>query len=364
MRSTYLGVGAAVLAFMTAIASCSSDETANPSGTTTPDGSADGTITPTDAPTGGDGTTTLPDLTNGPIDPDVAARAAVVLASCIAERGADNVLEEIYARVRNAKEGDYAALARCIDQRRNGCQAIVDCAGTVADLTGPCSQSCIGNVLEGCDDQLKVRTDCTRFGETCRTTMPDAGLTVYTCARPTALECTIDTPRRCSNDGRVVSCGGYFEREGPVCADYGLICNGQQCAGTESGCQSVFASGTEIVFEAKSCEGTKLVACAGGGITKLDCGLLVTGSTCQAGDAAASGVGASAYCGLGTACAPGFSPPGVCDGDSVTVCNGGRLDKVDCKALGFSRCVPYAKYAFCGPSLKEDALGAQDAGGG
>jgi hypothetical protein len=357
-----LAIASSSLCFLLAHAGCGTDDAGAPPGTASGDASASDGTANLDATTAGDGNVHVPG-TSGPIDPDAAARAALVLASCITERGADSVLEQIYARVRSRTVDDYGAWVTCIDQKRNGCQAIRDCMGVQADLTGPCSDSCMGNVSVGCDDQLKVGVDCAFYGDICHAGTTSGGGSTATCAPADGVACdTSSFTRRCSAGDRVISCSNRFERMGPSCSAYGLTCNGNQCAGTEGACQAVSGSATQIIFEAQSCEGTRLVACAGGGLTKLDCGLLVTGATCQAGDAAGGGVAAPAFCGLATQCVPGVAPAIACEGDSVTMCNGGRIDKIDCKTMGFSTCVAVGSYAFCGPSLKTEALAAQDGG--
>ncbi len=350
MRRSPLGLGFVVasssLWFVFAHVACGSDET--PPATPTQDAAVADVTTGSDARTRSDSSTQVP-TNEGPLDPDAAARAALVLASCITERGADSVLEQIYARVRSRTPDDYRAWVTCIDEKRNGCQAITDCMGVSADLTGPCADSCMGDVSVGCDDQLKVHVDCAFYGEICHAS-------TASCAPADAVACDSSTfARRCSPDGRVISCSSGFEHAGPKCADYGLTCNGEQCAGTEGACQAVSGSATQIVFEAKSCDGTRLVACAGGGLTRLDCGLLVNGATCQPGTD--GGLGPQAYCGLANQCVPGTAPTLGCSGDSVTMCNGGRIDTIDCKTMGFSSCMAVGSYAFCAPSLKADAFG-------
>lgn len=338
---------------------CGEDSTpgaTNPNGVD--GGGTDGSTNETGPVTPSDGSVIVP--TGGPIDPTVAAQAAVVLASCITEFEAESVLEQIYSRIRDGFS-DYRGIANCIASRKNGCQAITDCTGVSADLTGPCEDSCIGNVAEGCDDQFKARVDCTlQGGRICTTTTTGS----TGCILPGALPCdsSSQSSSRCGPDNRPITCSLQHEEPGPDCAKYGLTCSAAraQCAGTEGACSSVYGGGSQIVYEGKSCVGPKLSACVGDGLTTLDCETLVVGSTCQS-----LGVdgGTMAYCGLGTQCKPGDPYQGACDGDSVVVCNGGRIDNVDCKALGFTGCMSSGKYAFCSPSLKATALAMQGDGG-
>jgi hypothetical protein len=299
----------------------------------------------------------------GAVDPDAAAQAAVVLASCVADDTADGVLKDFYSRVFTI---DYRNFVACIVSRKNGCQAIADCFHAQADLTGPCEDRCDGNVAEGCDGRLKYRSDCAFHGLACRTNTRGA----TTCAEPDASACdNADAGSRCSADGRPISCVEGFESKGPRCADFGVACSGGRCSGTEGACPAGSLSATKITFEGKGCSGSELKACVGGGLTTLDCGKLGVGASCQT---LAHDGGARSYCGFGTACDPGIpSQPGVpasptCDGDNVVVCNGGRVDRVDCKALGFTGCIAFPQalrpHALCTPSLKADAFAMHDGG--
>lgn len=334
-----------------AASSCGSDDTTEAT-TNVADGGQEATSSEAGPIVRGDGS--VPPPTTGPISPDVAARAAVVLSSCIAEFEAESVLDQMYSRIQK-DSNDYRGIATCIDSRRNGCAAIAECTGVHADLTGPCERRCDGTVAEGCDDEFKARIECPYFGRVC--TVGPTGQ--VGCTLPGAPTCVPGSPGRCGADGRPITCRDEHEDRGPDCAARGLTCNDGQCEGTEGACQAVSGSGVQIIYEAKSCNGPMLSACVGGGMATLDCGTLIVSATCQT---RALDGGTQSYCGLGSECKPGDPAQATCDGDSVVVCNGGRIDRVDCKALGFTGCVSSKTYAFCAPSLKASALAMQDGG--
>jgi hypothetical protein len=121
----------------------------------------------------------------------------------------------------------------------------------------------------------------------------------------------------------------------------------------------VSGGGSQVIYEPVSCNGAKLTACVGNGLTTFDCGKHIVGATCQT--MPVDG-GAKSYCGLAADCKPGDPAQATCDGDNVVVCNGGRIDRVDCKSLGFGGCIASKTYAFCTPSLKATALAMQDGG--
>jgi hypothetical protein len=352
MRRWGIGLGSLVVATLGLAAACGEETNERP-----PAGADAGM---TEAAALNDGAASdrgpVPPPTNGPIDPAVAARAAVVLASCFTEFEAESVLDQMYSRKRLGLS-DYRGLATCIDSRRNGCAAITDCTGVVSELTGPCERRCDGTVAEACDDQLKTRVDCSFNGRTC--TKGEKG--AVGCTELAALACDPASPtaRRCGADGRPITCRAEREEHGPSCADLGMTCVDDQCAGGEGSCQAVSNSGDQVVYEAVSCNGTKLTACVGNGLTTFDCSKHITGATCQA--LAVDG-GTKSYCGLAAECKPGDPAQAACDGDNVVVCNGGRIDRVDCKSLGFTGCVASKTYAFCTPSLKATALAMQDGG--
>ena len=91
-----------------------------------------------------------------------------------------------------------------------------------------------------------------------------------------------------------------------------------------------------------SCNGAKLLACMNGFEQEVDCATLVSGFTCQTS-------GMKSFCGIAGECDPTAGVAATCEGDNVVVCNGGRIDKVDCKSLGFTGC--NAKYGTCSPSI-------------
>ena len=80
-----------------------------------------------------------------------------------------------------------------------------------------------------------------------------------------------------------------------------------------------------------------------GGLHEIDCSEVGAGFSCQT-------FGTSAFCGLAAECDPssGAVSDATCEGDQLVFCNAGRLDKLDCKSLGFSGC--NASWGVCSPS--------------
>ncbi len=144
--------------------------------------------------------------------------------------------------------------------------------------------------------------------------------------RPQALEtapCTDATPARCYN-GRLQRCvGGAFVHT--LDCDTSLT----TCDATSSECVGL---GGACTGDVDRCDGTRIQQCRGGHLHSNDCGFLVPGSTCQT-------VGGHSFCGSATMCDPTTSPPGgTCEGNTLVLCVGGALARVDCVSAGFLAC--------------------------
>jgi len=297
-----------------------------------------------------------PPVSAGPLDPAKAARAAVIISSCYGEFEPESSLYQMYSRRHAAGDlSDYRGFVECIDSKHNGCQAVADCIGIVRDFSGPCADRCDGNTLEACDDSVKVRVDCTKLGRTCKLTTSNGAR----CVRADALDCPDASLSACGDDGRPKYCQYEQVTDGVECSKYGLTCAAGHCVGNEGACQAGSQSSSHVTYEGKACDGQRLKACAGGGLVTLDCGSMVAGATCQ--NRQADG-GPSTFCGFAVECNPDDPVKAQCEGDNVTVCNGGRIDRVDCKALGFTGCQASRSYAFCIPSFKGQAWVLTDGG--
>jgi hypothetical protein len=296
---------------------------------------------------GGSGGVTQPDP-DGPKDPDVALRAAVILGSCLPDDGVNRILQRIYSR-----RGDLAGFlpsdyTECISSHANGCAALEACFGiTVKRATAPCDATCNGAVLHACGDGLEYEANCSKIGLACsaeeRTCVPATG-------PGPGPACDFSTFTPSCQDGAPLFCNDY-ETRGPVCADYGLVCGTPPfgdvaCLGTGPSCTPGVVSVQEIHYdEGIACNAEKLRACINGGEQEVDCATLVKGFTCQTS-------GTASFCGLAGACDPTAGADATCEGDSVVVCNAGRIDKVDCKSVGFTGC--NATWGTCSPSIYDD----------
>ena len=281
------------------------------------------------------------------LDPDAIARAAVVLGSCGPDDRPTGYASSLYEARVEAKRRDRCLLnaVPCLASHGGGCDAVVDCLATEIDLLGPCAPACNGTVAVGCDDQLRFRQDCAKWGATCSAgECEDSAPATPACSHSSFQS-------RCDN-GAPVICSGDFEESGPRCADYqGLECADtgygvMACVGTGSQCQPAMTNSMNIIVDdGLACVGTSLDACVNGKRHVLDCNALMPGLTCQT----VSGEQPPAFCGIASECVPEAEYwKETCDGDSVVFCNAGRIEKVDCKSLGFSGCL--AGKGVCVPS--------------
>ncbi len=317
MRVIASSVLALALIYLPACSTESSTGTAGSSGS----GGAGVSVTPPDPP--------------GPKDPSDALKMAIFIGSCTSAGAIDAVLGDLYDR----KEGDsYRQTAydvtSCFADKTNGCGAVKECVGiSFEPAPVPCTFGCIENtdIYRGCPDIISYLTDCSQLGYTCSPI-------VNTCVKePLAPECDKATFMASCADGAPLVCSSGREEPGPICADYGLVCSdhasyGKACVGGGPACNGVIVSQNTVDFgDGIACDGASLRACVNGFEHTVDCSKLGEGFTCQTTPTAS-------FCGLAAECDPGLPQTTECEGDSVVVCNAGRIEKVDCKTLGFTGC--------------------------
>ncbi|MFO0664432.1 MAG: hypothetical protein U0174_10800 [Polyangiaceae bacterium] len=284
-----------------------------------------------------------------PRDPALAARAAAFIGSCLPDDGVNAWLSRIYMDVDTSRVLGGANIdPKCFSNKTNGCAAVKECLGISTTLEGPCAPGCAGSVHSSCDDRLKVFIDCSNMGLACDSKEG--------CVQKDAAKCDPETFKGACKSGVALNCdyGTGATHLGANCAANGLACRPgtaedgfARCAGTGPECSTNFYSGSIDYSQGLRCNGTKLTACVNGAEGEVDCSQLGSGFTCQSGD--------SPHCGLGSACIIGGRKDeggATCEGTSLVVCNGGRIDKVDCVALGFTGCanVGYMGGAACTPN--------------
>jgi hypothetical protein len=280
----------------------------------------------------------------GPLDPSAAARAALLLASCLAPGGGGQGVDALLADLYGRRSGDAAQdvernAVPCLAGKTNGCQGVTECTGVTVDTVDACTPGCAGTVATACDGSQRTRTDCARAGARC--VFAEGLATCTTQASPACTEASF-VPS-CDN-GRPVYCSGGTRHEGPLCADFDADCgtppedNEYACYGRGAECASTVAVG-QIQYVGISCDSsTTLEACLNAGTTSVDCTKLGVGFKCET-----DGVQAF-FCGMAGECVP-TSARSSCDGSKVVLCNAGHVESIDCSPLGFKscsmgRCVP------------------------
>jgi hypothetical protein len=231
--------------------------------------------------------------------------------------------------------------ADCLVNAKCGCGALAACLGFVTSrIDAGCPTGCEGNVFSMCgtsnDTQgLRISIDCSTAGLTCDP------LGMCQEVPTTACDPTTFVPS-CGDDGRSQICrskgAGDALFKGPVCETLGLLCSDGVCVGQGAACTGGYPGAEgQTYLEGTACSGTSLVACVGGRTQTFDCTRIAPGFSCQS-------VSGTYFCGLASECVPGNLPPGrsgtpnSCDGTQVVLCNAGRIDRVDCRALGFEGC--------------------------
>jgi hypothetical protein len=282
----------------------------------------------------------------GMAGPSDKLRAAIFVGSCIPDDGIGQWLAEFHTEKSDDPLQNYPVEnVSCFKDKANGCQAVQDCLGaTFEPAAAACAPMCNGNVFTVCADGVKITADCAKFGGTCSTTEQNCVI------EPLGPTCDSSTFMDGCQNGAPLVCTDR-ETKGPDCAKYGLTCGegglgGVACIGSGPMCNVQGTSSLSINFdEGIACNGAKLRACVNGFEHELDCATLGTGFTCQTG---ASG----SFCGLAAECEPGADA--TCEGNSVVVCNAGKIEKVDCTTLGFTGC--NAMFGTCSPSIFDQAM--------
>jgi hypothetical protein len=121
---------------------------------------------------------------------------------------------------------------------------------------------------------------------------------------------------------------------GPRCSSFGLECRQENfdawCVGTGASCVADSFPYFDVHYQGQACNGARLSACVRGGLAELDCGLFGPEFSCQSS-------GGAFFCGSGSECDP-MTHVKSCEGTNVVFCNAGTLTRVDCTALGFTGC--------------------------
>jgi hypothetical protein len=277
------------------------------------------------------------------------ARAAAVAGSCMPDDGINRNLARFWDPL--AAPNFFAQLrpqARCLATAGGGCAAVRTCLGYQLTVDGPaCTTSCAGKVLTLCDEDggrnLRLTIDCGKVGLSCD---PQSF-----CTDGPSAACTSDTFAPACSAGRGSLCDDGRTARTARCEDLPLTCEAGQCKGTGAACKGgePGAEG-QVHLDGLACDGTHLRACVGGKEQVIDCAAQGEGQgfSCQT-------VSGQFFCGLAAECVPSESSSGTvtCDGSTVVICNAGRIQRVDCTALGFTGCeVDLAKGHYgCIPGL-------------
>lgn len=264
------------------------------------------------------------------LDADWVARAAAVIGSCMPDDGVARSATHTWLAHLAAPRTYFRSSAQleCLANASCGCDAIEHCLGwTYAQAPANCVGRCEADVFTGCGDEVQVTVDCSRYGLTCDQ--------AANCVAEAAAPCDGSESATCSADGEVLFCDDDFMRRAP-CQSLGFSCVDGKCTGGGPACAEPASGLSELVdLKGTACAGATLTACIGGGRAEVDCTTYGPGFTCQS-------VDGSFFCGLAAECVPAANQasaqPASCDGNRLRFCSAGRLETLDCLALGFSGC--------------------------
>jgi hypothetical protein len=229
-------------------------------------------------------------------------------------------LQQIYGR-----GGLTASYIACLGAGTAGCSDLATCMG-MSFGSGYCTtytSSCAGNIETSCNPgppSYSFIVDCKKaYGATCMTHPTVPGITL--CSK--GKTCSGTSSYYCSGN-QWVTCLAGIESIVLDCAWAGAVCRNNTCTGPGGPCTGAKST----------CDGPDTIAyCINGYRLRVKCSPLGTGFSCK--PSAVTG----ARCQQGTACDPDTaSGTETCTGSMLNVCNAGKKEQVDCKALGFSGC--------------------------
>ncbi|MEO6598705.1 MAG: hypothetical protein ABIQ16_02450 [Polyangiaceae bacterium] len=285
------------------------------------------------------------------LDAPTVARAAAVLGACLPDDGVARNADYLWS---GEASGDqfyqrYQMQLDCLANSACGCAATANCLGYTAGPVTTCESGCIGAVFTACGPDFDlnagfgVDVDCQSVGLRCD---PAA---ICLDSAPTACDATF--VGGCNAAGQPEYCDDDLIRHGPTCADLGLKCAAGACVGSGAACSNSRSADPQSVhFEGTACNGVTLSACVGGKLTTVDCTTRGPGFGCQH-------LGDDFFCGLADECLRpngfGSAAPTRCVGSSLEFCSAGRLEHIDCLALGFTGCTVDAAHGLygCTPGL-------------
>jgi hypothetical protein len=282
--------------------------------------------------TGGTGGTAPVDSGAPFTDPTLLARAATVVGSCMGDDGANRVLWQMWNEDFIPQMwGKYGRQAPCLATSGGGCAAAKACLGyEVAIDDAGCTTFCSGTAVTVCDYPDRITFDCGKFGLACDP--------IALCVDAPASTCDASTAAQCGADGKPQYCDRGVLRDGVRCADVGLVCAEGRCVGRGDACVDTAVATQGVVQPAGiGCVGQNLDACVGGYRETISCAGIAPGFSCQS-------AGGAFFCGLAAECVPPDLPgiviptPMTCEGTTLVLCNAGRIERVDCAALGFTGC--------------------------
>jgi len=306
----------------------------------------------------------------GPKDPQAVVNAAIFLQSCVdgmywnMPRINRAAYEMYYTVIRDPTIGAFFARSGCFKDKTNGCAAVAECVGYVHEVyrdnqpldtlenettcidgirryTGPVGQNgTTENVWFNCKAfGLECYTD--RIGDPCSTVRTPCDPAVDT------KECDGNRPYLCDDSYNL---GKFYSFERPDCTEFGMVCiNQYYCAPPGPSCTvegpywhsgQLFSYGVGTI----GCDSpTTLRICMDGHETTVECPSLADGFTCIPGGLPDT----KPKCGFANECdLDGLT---YCEGDSVVLCDAGKIRKVDCKSLGFTGC--NKEWGVCSPGI-------------
>jgi hypothetical protein len=278
---------------------------------------------------------------NSSVTQESGAAACVTAAACNIIAGGVSACTEIIAFVNDPDSASRAHISpsevNCIANAGHDCVAAKKCfaGGQTPALCSGNSESCVGNVWQSCDalagsgGNNGVQTfDCAAYGQMCLANNGNVDCGYGTCATGSSMCVGADGA---SSGNFVQTCeGGILHRTD--CSKLSATCNPSgvaHCRGNGDACAA-----PSFTNDTLGCDGNVLLHCLDGQQAREDCGRYNLGCYPRPNG---NGFG----CFAGNECDPG-NYGATCVGTTLTFCNNGKIQSVDCGSFGFTTCNPNA----------------------
>ncbi len=284
-----------------------------------------------------------------PVHPEQIQRACAMEVSCLSSAPitpAGNCVSEFEIGLATGEGIFFGPSASDLSRYVTCANSSGDCTSALACASrNHGADWCSAHPNGGCDGDVLIscvagwgleQTDCDQLGMHCATSASGAA----SCTDGSS--CDPQTAAAHCNGNRFVDCNGGTGLESAI--DCAAVIAGGTCQETVGGIRSVGCRSSQSsscgTNDSETCDGTTLVACSAGAVTRVDCTQL--GSHCMATSSTTADCAPD-----GTDCTS--QSPDTCVGDSLQLCVNGHWAQTACNSIGLGSCVTANGVSVCMP---------------